>query len=95
MTGKKKNGLSNELKRLRVQKNHAAKLCALGVAAVLLVTVVRQVLGFSGVVPFGYTMADTIMFVLCLAVCFVMGPQFSLYLRLKRQIQDMEIKLEK
>ena len=89
MTSKKKNGLSNELKRLRAQKSHAARLCALGVAAVLLVTVIRQVLGFSGIVPFGYTMADTIMFVLCLAAC------FSLYLRFKRQIQDVEIRLEK
>ena len=95
MTSKKKNGLSNELKRLRAQKSHAARLCALGVAAVLLVTVIRQVLGFSGIVPFGYTMADTIRFVLCLAACFVVGPQFSLYLRFKRQIQDVEIRLEK
>lgn len=69
------------------------KVCALGVVAILLLTVIRQVLGFTGIVPFGYTMADTIMFVLCLAVCFIIGPQFSLYLSLKRRIQEIEGKL--
>lgn len=93
MTSKKKSGLSGELKKLRARKKHAAKICAIGVTAVLLVTVIRQVLGFTGVIPFGYTSADTVMFIVCLGVCFIVGPQFSLYLRLKREIQAIEIKL--
>lgn len=95
MTSKKKSGLTTELKKLRTQKRQAVKVCALGVVAVLLITVARQVLGFTGIIPFEYTMADTIMFVLCLGVCFIIGPRFSLYLRLKRQIEDVEAKLAK
>ena len=90
MTSKKNRGLSDELKKLRIQKRQCIKIIAIGVIAVLLLTIVRQVLGFTGVVPFGYAQADTIMYILCLGVCFIIGPRFSLYLRIKRQIQQIE-----
>lgn len=93
MASKKKSKVRSELSKLYAQKRRAVRICIIGAAAVVLVTVIRQALGFAGIAPFGNTPVDTVMFVLCLGVCFVAGPQFSLYLRLKRQIQDAEAKI--
>lgn len=95
MPSKKKNGLSSKLNQLRAQKRRALTICILGAAAVVLVTVVRQVLGMTGVAPFGNSPVDTVMFVLCLGICFIVGPQFSLYLKLKREAREVEEKLAK
>lgn len=95
MSSKKKNGLSKELNRKKAMKRRCALICALGVLVVVLISVIRWILAYTGVVPYEVTAADTIVFVLTLCVCFVIAPQFMGYLRLKREIQEIESQLAK
>lgn len=93
MASKKKGKLNNELRSLQLQRRRALDICLAGVAGIVLTLVVRRALVLTGILPTGEPISDIIVFALCLACCFIVGRQISLYLSIRRRIKEIKAAL--
>lgn len=93
MANKKKSKLNNELRSLQLQRKRALGICLIGVAGIVVILVVRRALVLSGILLVDETISDTIVFVLCLAICFIIGRQISLCLSVRRRIKEIKAAL--
>ena len=93
MARKKKSALREDLKKKKALRKRTMITCVIGVAVALCAVGARQALAGSGAMPYGESLADIAVYILTLGGCFVIAPRFMGYLRLGREIKDLEAQI--
>lgn len=93
MSRKKRDSLRKNLQKKKELRKRALLICVVGVVTALFIIAVRQIFALFDLFPYELRIVDTLIYFLTLVVCFLIAPQFMGYLRLSREIKELEMEL--